>query len=218
MVLRYIGLCCLLSLSLSVSHTQNAKGDWLTGGSFSYSSTSSETVAPNINYITTDNNFGINAFGAYFIANKLAIGAGFGWSHRASTNNYEPLEVTDVNTIFSTEALARYYFYEADVFQLWVGAGARLGWGNYDDHAVELDSVGNNVEVNEINKITTSSFGIGPGAAIKLTPKLSLDIYLGSLGYSTYKFKNEDGTYNYESTSLGFTFAQNFGFGLTYRF
>ncbi len=208
-----IALCSTL-----VAHAQTAKGDWLTGGSIFISGSSSETNSVNGKLTTADNNFNINAFGAYFITDKFAAGAGLGWAYRASTNNYEPLEVTDINTTFTTEVLARYYFYEHEVFQIWVGAGIRYGFGNYDNHFALLDSTGTYVENNQIDKFTTSSIGLGPGAAIKLTPKLSLDIYLGSLGYSTYNFKSEDGTYDYNNNSFGFSFAQNFGFGLVYRF
>jgi len=212
---------CILVMglfSIAIAQAQTAKGDWLTGGSLFLSSTSTESNSIIGKLTTVDNDFSINAIGAYFITDNLATGVGLGWAYSASTNNYEPLEVTDFNTTFTVEALARYYYYDNEVFQLWVGAGLRFGFGSYDNHFAELDSTGTYAENNQIDKLTTNSIGIGPGAAIKLTPKLSLDIYLGSLGYTTYNFKSEDSSYDYKATSFGFSFAQNFGFGLVYRF
>ncbi|MBK9554545.1 MAG: hypothetical protein IPO47_01715 [Bacteroidetes bacterium] len=51
-----------------------------------------------------------------------------------------------------------------------------------------------------------------------LNPKLALEVYFGSIGYSGYTLKREDGSYDYTTNSFGISLANTFGFGITYHF
>ena len=94
----------------------------------------------------------------------------------------------------------------------------RKGFGKYDDHFYEYDDQGNGKEANQVDEIATFSIGFGPGASIMLNPKLALEVYFGSIGYSGYTLKREDGSYDYTTNSFGISLANTFGFGITYHF
>lgn len=201
-----------------LTYSQTSKGNWMTGGSLFFSNSETETIAQAITLETSTLNINVNASGAYFIIDKLAVGAGLGYSYSAYTNNYEPLELTDHYKLLAAEINSRYYFVDEQVFKLWAGFGCRMGWGQYDDYYTTSDGNGFYFENVNNDKTQTFSLGIGPGIAVMITPKLSLDVYLGSLGYSTANYERLGDSYHYKNETFGFSFAQNFGFGLNYHF
>ena len=176
----------ILTICVSSGYAQTDKGDWLTGGAVYFSTSSSEGITLSDTFITSSVNFNVSAFGGYFVMDNLCVGLGFGYGRNAATNNYAPIELADISTSLSVEAIARYYYWNGDHVKLWTGLGVRIGFG--------------------------------PGASIMLNPKLALEVYFGSIGYSGYTLKREDGSYDYTTNSFGISLANTFGFGITYHF
>ena len=210
----------ILTICVSSGYAQTDKGDWLTGGAVYFSTSSSEGITLSDTFITSSVNFNVSAFGGYFVVDNLCVGLGFGYGRNAATNNYAPIELTDISTSLSVEAIARYYYWNGDHIKLWTGLGVRKGFGKYDDHFYDYDDQGNGngKEANQVDDIATFSIGFGPGASIMLNPKLALEVYFGSIGYSGYTLKREGGSYDYTPNSCGISLANTFGFGITYHF
>lgn len=209
-------LFCLLSVNALLAQTE--KGDWVSGSSIYFSSSSSEGITPSDTNITSSVNFNITAFGGYFIADNVCVGLGIGFTRNSATNNYAPIELTDISSTIAVELLTRYYYLNNERIKLWAGAGAQVGFGTYDDHNFEYDDQGNVLEITNTDKINTFSFGFGPGVSIMLTQQLALEVYYGSIGYSKYTLKREDGSYDYTTNSFGLSLANTFGFGIAYHF
>ncbi len=207
-----------LFLSFNSLSAQIAKGDILTGGALYYSMSNSEGITPTDTNINASTNFSISAIGGYFVADRFVVGLGIGYSRVASKNNYAPIELTDINSSINPEILMRYYFLDSELIKLWSGLGFRMGFGSFEDHYYTYDQNNNGYEDVIIDKVSTLNIGIGPGASIMFTPKIALEIYYGSIGYSTVKLKREDGSYDYFGNNFGLTFANTFGFGLAYHF
>ena len=206
-------ILCVISAT-----AQTSKGDILAGGALYYNTVDATTTTPTVNNEVQTSNFGTNLFGAYFIADNLATGIGLGWSKSSNTNNYQPVDLTDVQTAFNFEFIARYYYFHADLIKLWAGFGVRYGIGKYDDQYYSIDDQGNTFADYITDDINTLSIGIGPGASVMLTPKLAFEIYFGSIAYSKYQIEREDDTYSYDGSSFGISLANSFGFGLAYHF
>jgi outer membrane immunogenic protein len=205
-------------LCVKSATAQTSKGDILAGGALYYNTVDATTTTPTVNNEVQTSNFGTNLFGAYFIADNLATGIGLGWSKSSNTNNYQPVDLTDVQTAFNAELIARYYYLNTDLIKLWAGLGVRYGMGTYDDNYYTVDDQGNPLTDYITDDINTLSIGIGPGASVMLTPKLAFEIYLGSIAYSKYRIEREDDTYSYDGSSFGISLANSFGFGLAYHF
>lgn len=207
-----------LCMNHSALSAQTAKGDILAGGALYFSMSNAEGISSTDTNQTASTNFSISVFGGYFIADRFVVGLGLGYSRAASTNNYAPIELTDINSTINPEILLRYYFLDGELIKLWSGLGIRMGFGTYEDHYYAYDENNNGYEDVITDKLTTLDIGIGPGASIMLTPAIALEIYYGSIGYSTVKLKREDGSYDYVGNTFGVTFANSFGFGLAYHF
>jgi hypothetical protein len=216
--MRILILLGMFTLSAATVSAQTNKGDVLVGGAFYCNTVDATTTTPNVNNEVKSLNLAGNIFGAYFIADNLATGIGIGFGKSSSTNNYQPLVLTDVQTSFSLELITRYYYLNTDLIKLWAGLGVRYGMGKYDDNYYNVDEQGNPFADYITDDISTLSIGIGPGASVMLTPKLAFEIYLGSIGYSKYKIDREDDTYSYDGSSFGISLANSFGFGLAYHF
>ncbi len=208
----------LVIISFKSLSAQTSKGDILAGGALYFSMSNAEGISPTDTNQTASTNLSISAFGGYFVADRFVVGLGLGYSRAASTNNYAPIELTDINSTINPEILMRYYFLDGELIKLWSGLGIRMGFGTYEDHYYTYDENNNGYEDVITDKLSTLDIGVGPGASIMFTPAIALEIYYGSIGYSTVKLKREDGSYDYYGKNFGVTFANTFGFGLAYHF
>ena len=128
------------------------------------------------------------------------------------------IELTDKETGFTVQPMARYYMVNEDRFMIWGALGVSIGMGTFTDEYLDIDD---NVASQE-SKISSFGLGIGPGATIMLSEKCAFDFTFGSIGYSTYKL-TDDGTdsgaednYEYNESGFGINWSNSFGFGISY--
>lgn len=132
-------------------------------------------------------NFNITTRAGYFISDKTSLGLSLGFNSSKSENT---IGSSDSN-IFSIGAYARFHKPMVDNFYLFLQPGFSFGSGSTENGANTSD-------------INTASVGISPGAIYFLSPKIALEMTMGSLQYSQFK----------ETTNGNEVTTKNFGLNL----
>lgn len=152
------------------SQSNISKGNWLVGGSASFSSTSISDGGDE-----SSTSISIQPGGGYFIANKFAVGLALGINKGSSTS---PLggEYSETQILISPFVRA-YFLPESDKVNIF--AQAQYGIGSLSQDA----GFGS-------QSVTINAYGISAGPAIFLNPSVALEIAvnyvsLGGEGSST---------------------------------
>jgi hypothetical protein len=166
----------LLSMVLLIqtSFAQVNKGQWLVGGSTTFTSTSQG------DYSNTNFDFSPNV--GYFFMNNFAGGLRLGFMSDKDKGD-------DATSSFNIAPFLRYYFLPAEK-KVNVFGDASYGFGSYNSGGGEGDS-----------KMNSSNFSIAAGPAIFLTPHTALEF---ALSYNSMKFEDVADRYNTIGFNVGF--------------
>jgi hypothetical protein len=217
------------AMSLTQLKAQTDQGTILVGGNLGFNSSSSTSTFGTDDPIDgpSYSSFSINPFGGYFISDNFVVGLSIGYASNGITvlgGADGDIELTDTESWFNVGPFARYYYVNNDAFMLWAGLGVNIGSGKYNDEYVDLDDDFNEVVASEESKMSSMSFGVGPGATIMLGEKCGLEITYGSLGFASYKM-TDDGTdagaeddFEYKESGFGLNWSNSFGFGVSFAF
>ena len=161
-------------------NSQITKGNWLVGGSASFSqqNPSSTAIA-----MFKQTNFQINPFVGYFLIDKLAVGLN-------PSVEYEKVSLgPNTSTIINVGPFVRYYFLEADkIFNL-------FGQGSYA-YGSNIGKVQGRKYGNSLN---TFAFSAGP--VLYFNSSVGLEF---TINYSTTKFVGFTGANKFLSYGIGF--------------
>ena len=181
---KNISFLCLLLFCMQVANAQLTKGNWLVGGSASFSLSNYEANDSKLSAIDLSPDIG------YFFVDKLATGIRMGYSRSTTKFGDNPSQPGTENsfesTAYSIGPYFRYYFLPIE---------------NRYNILTELNYqyITSKLEINNLNSSNSSSsqFSIVAGPAIYLNSSVGIEFLIG---YShTPKNKNSD-----KSSKVGF--------------
>lgn len=211
-----------LAVSIPIfAQAQFTEGDWLLGGSLLLSNTTSNSSGTGYDDKGPSSStiYAGPAVG-YFIGDKWMIGL------RAAFNNsittiYHPddsaLDMHFTRSSLGGGPVARYYPFQSQYVDLWLGAGVYVGFGKNTDESIVFDDNGVGSINEQTDNLINYSLGIGPGASIIFNDHWRLELACGSLGFSGYQTKDKttDAVFTQQSISLS---LGSIGFGIAYKF
>lgn len=176
-VILFIILSCF---TIKNVQSQITKGNWLVGGSASFSqqNPSSTAIA-----MFKQTNFQITPVAGYFLLDKFAVGLN-------PSLEYEKVSLgPSTNTIISVGPFVRYYFLEADkIFNL-------FGQGSYA-YGSNKGKVQGRSQVEK-----TNNFSFSGGPVLYFNSSVGLEL---TVNYSTRKFVGFSGANKFLSYGIGF--------------
>ncbi|MFT6167699.1 MAG: hypothetical protein ACJASF_002399 [Vicingaceae bacterium] len=216
--MKKIILSVSMALMSTVAFSQIETGTKFLGGTFGFSSGSSETsgggvtadgpstssfqIAPSFGYMVTDN-----------IGAGLRIGINNSSSTITSGNNNE---LEDKSNITTVGAFGRYYLPVAgDALFFHADLGFDIGFGSNESQSEDFNidpNTGNTVTTVVTNEsdVSTFSVGISPGFDYFVGEKWAIEMNWGFLGYNTStteagntEFKSSGIDVNFDFTRIG---------------
>jgi hypothetical protein len=211
---------CSILITLSVS-AQFAKGDMLVGGSILASVNTSDNI---ISGVTTDGPsvttlFLGPSFG-YIIHEKWMLGARVALNVSKTTLygfDGQDLDLHYDRVSFGGGPVARYYPWQTDHVDLWIGAGAYFGVGKNTDESIGYDGNGESYIITSTDDLLNYSLGVGPGASFIFNDHWRLELACGSLGFSGYTTKEKESGNTYRQSGFALNLG-SVGFGVAYAF
>lgn len=167
---------------------QTTQGSLTFGGGFEYSSSKSDNVYGNVDYLTSTFQFSPNA--GYFVVDNLEVGLRFGIS--SGKTEYTGFDPTKTSS-FSAGPYVRYYKFTSNDRFAFTGA-VNVSFGS-----------GKTTSTNTETKSGNLGIFIAPGFTYFLTERWGLDFQLQGIGFSSYD-SNKDVDNNNQNT---FTFGIN---------
>lgn len=186
------------TLTFGVSQSERTGGNTTIDGP----KTTSFELAPGIEYFATD---------------KIAVGAeiGFGMDKVLDKDPGGGVDETiDKTTMTTISPFASYYFINEEKFALFCKLGFGVGFGKevYEEKT-------NGVTVSYDTKLSSFEIGLRPGIAVHLSERFGMTATFGSLGYRSYKEKqdNNGNTTTDKSSEYGLQIFPELGFGLYFK-
>ncbi len=173
---------CVLS-----SHAQNVgKGKWLAGGALTYQQGSEFKFGDQ--EIDVGGSGKINTFGftprvGYFVTDKIAVGSRLAFAFAKQGEGLVKASATG----FAIAPFARYYHKLGDKLFVFGEAGFNIG-----SISLKVDAPG----FDSSDSFSLTQFGINPGLAYFVHDKISLELMVNFLTYSSFKPKNSDADNN----------------------
>jgi hypothetical protein len=172
-ILLIIAACFIIKNA----NSQITKGNWLVGGSASFSSLKSSSTAT-IQFKQT--NFQISPLVGYFVKDKFAIGLKPSLTYGSNT-------IANTNTIISIGPFVRYYFLKPEnIFNLFTE-------GSY--------AYGSNTGKGQGTGQKSNTFSLSAGPVLYFNSSVGLEFIIG---YSTTKVVGFSGTNNEIRFGIGF--------------
>ena len=180
------------------SYGQISSGTIIVGGGLNYNNSDFHNKSDNSNYKTR--NFSVSPSVGIFITQNLAVGAGLGLNTQKQ-NGGSGVQYKAFG--YSFGPFVRYYKFIGEKTAIYGNAAFEYGKVTGKTRHNEADYVPANEEKNLGASFT-------PGLTYFATPKIALEISLGSVGFYSKESKNNLNTYSYEQINNS-GFGTNFG-------
>lgn len=161
--------------------------------SFSHSTQQEETSASK----TTSTEFQLNPSIGYYFQDNVVFGIGLGIG--SSKSDFSK------STSFFPSIFNRYYFNLTEEFKFYLHTRTGIQWSKYEP----------DFGANE--KTTYFVLGTSPGISYAITPKMSLGVSVGSLGFTSSKTIDSESKETLAKTSYFSLNANYLDFGLSFK-
>jgi hypothetical protein len=153
----------------------------------------------------------------YFATDKIAIGGEIGFAMEKELDKNpggvadETVDKTSMTTI---SPFASYYLVNEEKFAFFLKLGFGVGFGK---RVHEIKTLG--VTVSEDTKLSAFEIGLSPGIAVHLSERFGMTATFGSLGYRSFKEKQENNgnTITDKSSEYGLKITPELGFGIYFK-